>query len=210
MAGRLLARRSVAERRERRAAVADPGVVLEAAAAFLAVRPRSIAETRARLASMGYRAPLVDLVVERLRGYGYLDDVAFGRAWLESRDRVRPRGRIVLCRELLAKGLAPALVATLLDERPGVGQDATNGDADAVADGDADPARHDPDVTAAQRLLARRRAALARQADPRRRRHRAYALLARNGFDPEVIRQALGTPLTDDTTPDQEEPGEAL
>ena len=35
--------------------------------------------------------------------------------------------------------------------------------------------------------------ALARVADPRQRRQRAYALLARNGFDPEVCREVAAS-----------------
>ena len=44
------------------------------------------------------------------------------------------------------------------------------------------------DQAAAERLLARNARSLARVADPRQRRQRAYALLARKGFDPEVCR----------------------
>jgi len=177
---------SLAERRERRAAVEDPAVVLDAAAAFLAVRPRSIGETRRRLQALGYRAELIDHVIERLTTFGYLDDAAFGRAWLESRDRARPRGTHALRSELLAKGLGHDLVATLLAEREG----------QAPPDGDAartDVPEGGPDLAAARKLLARRQAALTRELDPRRRRQRAYALLARGGFDPDVIRQALAT-----------------
>ena len=49
-------RESFAERRERRAAVDDPAVVLEAAARFLEARSRSVAEVRRRLTGAGYRA----------------------------------------------------------------------------------------------------------------------------------------------------------
>ena len=42
------------------------------------------------------------------------------------------------------------------------------------------------DEAAAERLLARRASQLGRVPDPRVRRQRAYALLARNGFDPGV------------------------
>ena len=45
-----------------------------------------------------------------------------------------------------------------------------------------------PDQSAAERLLVRNARTLARIADPRQRRQRAYAMLARNGFDPEVCR----------------------
>ena len=54
-------------------------------------------------------------------------------------------------------------------------------------------ARHDlktplNSIVAAARLLAKRAGALARISQPRERRQKAYALLARNGFDPEVCR----------------------
>ncbi|HXR27894.1 MAG TPA: regulatory protein RecX, partial [Candidatus Baltobacteraceae bacterium] len=143
-------RTSLAERRERRAAVEDPAVVLDAAAAFLAVRPRSIGETRRRLETLGYRSELIEHVIDRLTAYGYLDDAAFGRAWLESRDRARPRGSHVLRSELLAKGLERELVTTLLAERDGAV-------ADLDGSGDApDISRTGPDLAAAERLVARR------------------------------------------------------
>ena len=119
MAGRRSA--TAAERRERRASVDDAGVVMEAAAAFLSVRPRSVAETRRRLRHLGYRQDLVDRVVDRLVEMGYLDDAAFARAWLESRDRVRPRGESALRRELMLKGIDGAVVDRALGERTGAG-----------------------------------------------------------------------------------------
>ena len=93
MAGRGGRRVTHAERRERRAAVDDPAVVLEAAARFLEPRARSVSEVRRRLTGAGYQPLLVDGAVERLLELGMLDDEAFARAWVESRDRARPRGR---------------------------------------------------------------------------------------------------------------------
>lgn len=87
-------RREAAEaRRARRAAVTEPDAVMEAAAAFLAVRSRSVDETRKRLIHLGYPPAIVEQVLERLIEIGYLDDLGFARAWVESRDRARPRGR---------------------------------------------------------------------------------------------------------------------
>lgn len=169
-------RESFAERRERRAAIDDPAVVLEAAARFLEARSRSVAEVRRRLARAGYDAQLVEGAIVRLGELGMLDDEAFGRAWVESRDRARPRGEIALRRELALKGVDRTIVNDLLDERR----------AAAAPDDDG----RGPDLVAAERLLARNERALARVADPRQRRQRAYALLARNGFDPETCRAA--------------------
>ncbi|HVQ23505.1 MAG TPA: RecX family transcriptional regulator, partial [Candidatus Saccharimonadia bacterium] len=77
-------------RRAERAEIEDPAVVLEAAAAFLSVRPRSVDETRRRLGHLGYPEGPVKVVIDRLLALGYLDDAAFARSWVESRDRARP------------------------------------------------------------------------------------------------------------------------
>jgi regulatory protein len=163
-------RETYAERRERHAAVDDPAVVLEAAARFLEARPRSVAEVRRRLTSAGYRADLVEGAIARMGELGVLDDEAFARAWIESRDRARPRGERALREELRLKGIDREIADRLLDERR--------------AGADTPP----PDRAAAERLIERHARTLDRIADPRRRRERAYALLARNGFDPETCR----------------------
>ena len=161
---------TVRAKREERAALTEPGPVVEAAAAFLATRPRSITETRRRLRHLGYPQALVDQVLERFAEVGYLDDESFARTWVESRDRARPRGENALRRELAQKGVARQVVDEILAER-----------LDAAEEGD-------PDLSAATALLERKRASLAREPDDRKRRQKAYALLARNGFDPETCR----------------------
>jgi regulatory protein len=175
-----------AERRERRAQVDDPAVVLEAAARFLEVRARSIAEVRRRLGDAGYRSDLVEAAIERLTELRMLDDATFARTWIESRDRARPRGEIALRRELAVKGVDRTIVDEILGERHDDGDSAEGG----------------VDLAAAERLLARHQRALARERDPRSRRRRAYALLARNGFDPAVCATASAR-VTDI---DEEEP----
>jgi len=163
-------RESHAERRERRAAVDDPQVVLDAAARFLETRPRSVTEVRRRLVGAGYRPELVQGAIDRLLELGILDDEAFARSWVESRDRARPRGERAIREELRLKGIDRATIDAVIEER----HDSGGGE---------------PDRDAAQRLIERHARSLARVADPRKRRERAYALLARNGFDPEVCRE---------------------
>ncbi|MEA2630255.1 MAG: regulatory protein [Chloroflexota bacterium] len=171
-------RASFAERRERKAEVDDPAVVLEAAARFLEARARSVAEVRRRLTGAGYQAVLVEGAITRMLELGMLDDEAFARAWIESRDRARPRGERAMRQELGLKGVDRATVDLVLSERR-----------EAVAGvPDEDGGSTSPDLVAAERLIARNARSLARIADPRQRRRRAYALLARNGFDPEVCR----------------------
>jgi regulatory protein len=168
-----VARTTRAQRREARATITDPDVVMEAAAALLAVRSRSVADTRRRLRSHGYPPALVDQTVDRLVELGLLDDGAFARSWVDSRDRARPRGSATLRRELIRQGIAEDAARNVLEERTS--------------------AQPGADAEAATRLLAKRSASLAREIDPRRRRQRAYALLARNGFDPEVCREVAAT-----------------
>jgi regulatory protein len=183
-------RPSPAERRERRASESDPAVVLAAAVRFLESRQRSIREVRRRLGQAGYPGPMIDVAVERLEELGFLDDEAFARAWVESRDRARPRGERALRSELALKGVTREIVDRVLAER----RPADDGMGGGVGTEDA----------AAERLLERRGRALLRIADPRVRRNRAYALLARNGFDPDVagrVSRAMSSATTseDDT-----------
>jgi regulatory protein len=131
-----------------------------------------VAEVRRHLVSAGYRPALVEGAIARLLELGMLDDEAFARAWVESRDRARPRGAIALRRELRLKGIAAETIEAVIEARA----EAAIAPEDGV----------DVDEAAARRLLERHRRALDRIADPRSRRQRAYALLARNGFDPEI------------------------
>jgi len=171
--------KSIEARRAERAEIDDPSLVLAAALRFLEARPRSIAEVRRRLLTQGYRAELVEGSVERLLELGILDDAAVARTWVESRDRARPRGERALRSELARKGIDRSLTDGVLEER-----EAEHPEADAEA---------------ARRVLARHASALGRVADPRARRQRAYALLARSGFDSETATDVIRSKVPSDS-----------
>ena len=156
--------------------------MLDAALRFLEARQRSVAEVRRRLTTAGYREDLVTGAIERLGELGMLDDEAFATQWVESRDRARPRGERALRQELRQKGIDSETIARTLEERRDFG----------VEGGDGDEPTLSADEVAARRLLARHASALARISDPRARRQRTYALLARNGFDPEIASRLAG------------------
>jgi regulatory protein len=158
-------------RRAERAEIEDPSLVLAAALRFLEARPRSAAEVRRRLLTHGYRHDLVEGCVARLLDLGILDDEAFAKTWVESRDRARPRGERALRTELARKGIDPALTDEVLQER--------------------EIEHPEADAEAARRVLARHESALARGADLRARRQRAYSLLERHGFDSEIALAAI-------------------
>jgi regulatory protein len=177
-------RESLADGRARRAAVDDPEVVLGAGLRFLEARSRSVEEVRRRLADAGYRAELITATIERLTVIGLLDDELFARGWIESRDRARPRGEAALRRELSLRGVGRAEIKAALAERQEQAEELAR-----TAPGSEDDAPSgSPDEAAARRLIAKRQRDFDRIPDPRKRRERAYALLARNGFDPEVCR----------------------
>lgn len=182
-------------RRARRAAIDKPDVVMEAAAAFLAVRSRSVEETRRRLNHLGYPSALCDEVVQRLITMHYLDDMEFARAWVESRDRAKPRGAVALRRELQLKGVSDDIVNEVLEARATASlRDGAHGTIGDVA--------VDADRAAARRLLERRGRTLERETDPQRRRQKAYALLARNGFAPDVCNEVASGVTSGDASED--------
>jgi regulatory protein len=163
-------------RRAERAEIDDPTLVMGAALRFLESRARSTSEVRRRLVTSGYRPDLVENAIERLTELGMLDDDAFARAWVESRDRARPRGERALRAELRQKGVDRPIVDAVLEDR---------------ADTSGDPDRPGADEDAARRLLIKNARALERVADPRARRQRAYALLARNGLDSQLASELV-------------------
>lgn len=184
------------ERRERRGTVADPAEVLDAGARLLEARPRSVDEVRRRLRGLGYRADLVEAAIGRLTDLHYLDDAAFARAWVESRDRAKPRGEHALRRELELKGVDRTVVAAVLEDRR------------AASTVDAEDDAAGPDDAAADRLLRRRLPAILREVDPRRRRQRAYALLARSGFSPDVCSTVSRRVLDEEDEATEPDPGD--
>jgi regulatory protein len=188
-------RESFAERKERRAAIDDPAVVLEAAARFLEARSRSVAEVRRRLTTAGYRPALIEDAITRLTELGMLDDEAFARSWVESRDRARPRGERALANELRVKGVGRDTVVAALEARREAASNA--------GDADDDVGRVSADEAAAFRLIERNSRALARVADPRARRQRAYGLLARNGFSPEICARVGASVVAEAVEPDE-------
>ena len=128
---------------------------------------------------------LADLVAARGSNIWFeLDDAAFARLWVESRDRAHPRGEHALIIELRQKGIDATIITATLKARR---EAAVRWEDAPASDGEEAAARRAlPDEVAARKLLARHARSLARIADARQRRQRAYALLARNGFGPEV------------------------
>ena len=149
----------------------DPEAVREAALKVLERTRRTRSDLRRRLRDKGYAESLVAEVLDRLAGVGLLDDAEYAHAFLVERWGRRAAGWRRLEQELRRRGVS--------------GDDIDRARARFVErQGGAD------EVRLARRVVeqaARRYAGL----EPRIRRQRLYALLARRGFDGETIEQAL-------------------
>ena len=72
---------------------------------LLAVHPRSEKDLRQRLRRRGLPPPAVDAAVERMKELGYLNDTAFARFWVDSRQAATPRSRRYVLFELQRQGV---------------------------------------------------------------------------------------------------------
>ena len=139
---------------------------VEASLNFVSFRPRSTKELTDHLRKKSFDGSARDHAISRLQELGYLDDTAFARFWIESRDTHRPRGRRALAWELRKKGVAEEVIEDAL-------------------------ARFGSDEATLARQAARKRAATLKTADPGKFRQQLGAFLARRGFSYEVIEQVV-------------------
>jgi regulatory protein len=149
----------------------NPEAAREAALKLLERTRRTRSDLARRLRDKGYAESVVAEVIERLAGVGLLDDAEYAHAFLVERWGRRAAGWRRLEQELRRRGIAGEDI-----ERARARFEQEQGGAD--------------EVRLASRVVAqaaRRYAGL----DPRARRQRLYALLARRGFDGDTIEQAL-------------------
>lgn len=81
---------------------------------FLAYRPRSTGEVRRYLEQRKVAGSIIDHVLDRLQGAGYLDDRDFARFWVSDRERFNPRGPVALRHELRQKGVSDHIIEEAL------------------------------------------------------------------------------------------------
>lgn len=82
---------------------------------YLSRRSHSEYELKEKLRRKKLRGDLIDDVINRLGELGYIDDKKFCREYIEGRIRSSPRGRMLLKRELLQKGVAGELIERIID-----------------------------------------------------------------------------------------------
>ena len=148
-----------------------PEACREAALRLLARTLRTRRDLERRLKDKGFAPVIIAGTLDRLTEVGLVNDAEFARAWLAGRWGRRPSGWRRLQQELRSKGVSEDDIErarALLAER-------------AIA----------PDeVESAAKLVAQARRRYA-GLEPRIQRQRLYALLARRGYDGDIIRRAL-------------------
>jgi len=84
---------------------------------FLSYRPRTVKEVRDRLNKYEVRDETKqNTLIDKLISKGYLDDLAFARWFIESRNTHRPRSGRFLSAELKSKGISEEIIKSLARE----------------------------------------------------------------------------------------------
>jgi regulatory protein len=130
-------------------------------------RPRSRAELETALARRRVPADVAGRLLDRFEDVGLVDDAAFAREWVQTRQAHRGLARRALAQELRRKGVDPAVAQEAVDE--------------------VDPA---DEIEAARDLVRRRLPALARFDEPTVVR-RLIGLLARKGYSGGIAYQVV-------------------
>jgi regulatory protein len=151
--------------RRRPPAGSPAGSARTAALRLLGRRDYTIAELTARLTDREYPADEVEAALQRLAGEGLVDDRRVAASFVRVASRVKGRGRIRIERDLIARGVAPAIVRETLAALP-----------------------EEEDVEAIERLLARRTLPNRLPIADRR---RLFQQLLRRGFPADAIAKAL-------------------
>jgi regulatory protein len=117
-------------------------------------------------------------VLQVLTEQGLVDDVAYARAWIHTRDRLAPRGASLLRQELMQKGVDRDIILAALAERQEESED----------EEEEQPSEDD-----LARRLVRGKERLYANLPPEVRKRRLMAFLQRRGFSYDVIRRILET-----------------
>ena len=144
----------------------NQGKALGYAGRLLSVRPRSEKELRGRLLGKNFDGAVVNSVISFLKERNIVNDARFAWLWIESRMNTRPSGKMLLRRELEEKGISGDIIESALREA-GEKEGKT---ARAIAEdvlGKAEP-----------HLKEKAKAKL-------------FGLLARRGFNSEVIEEVM-------------------
>ena len=141
----------------------------EVALGYLSHSARTEREVRQKLLRSDFDEAVAEDTVVRLRELGYLDDAAYARHYVQARFRNRGYGPGRLRSDLMRRGVAAALIDTVLDEL----------------------LEQQDMLEAARRHAEKRWPRLAGEPDARKRRKKLSEFLVRRGFSYETARSVI-------------------
>ena len=151
---------------------------------YLSSQARTGTEVRRKLRRKGFEDGVVGHAMDYIESRGYVDDAAYARAYVQGRFAGRGHGPARLRQELVRRGVAKEHIDAALQ--------------DLLASESMDDA--------AEAVAGARWRALAREADPRRRRQKTLEFLVRRGFEFDQAREAVERLAAAEETGDQWDP----
>jgi regulatory protein len=139
---------------------------------FLSYRPRSEHEVRDKLREKEFGDAEIARTLDELRANGLVNDRDFARIFIRNSLTVRPAGRLLLSRKLLALGVPRSIVE------------------EAMQDTLSAEDQRSTAVAAAEQLLKRAKRT-ARKEDPRKLRQRIASALLRRGYGWDIVEAVL-------------------
>lgn len=135
---------------------------------YLSFRPRTQKEVEEYLKRKGFDGKAIEKAIEKLKGYGFVDDRAFASSWVSSRLRNSPKGRMAMAWELRQRGVEVEIIDEVMES-------ISEEQEEAVAN-----------------RLAQKYYERYREVDGRERAYKVARALARRGFDWEIIQRVIG------------------
>ncbi|MFO7153889.1 MAG: RecX family transcriptional regulator [Caldicoprobacter oshimai] len=134
---------------------------------YLGFRSRTQKEVEEYLRRKGFEAEAIEKAIEKLKGYGFIDDKDFASNWVNSRMRNNPKSRAAMALELRQKGVDAEIIDEVMELVPREQEE-------AVAN-----------------RLAQKYYERYREVDERERMYKTAQALARRGFDWELIERII-------------------
>ncbi len=144
---------------------------------FLSIRIRSEKEIRDYLQKkisdpknkIQLNPSLIDLIIDKLKEQKFLDDREFVRAWIENRNKIKPKSLKLLKLELVRKGVDKQLIEDVLQ----------NPDFEIITDLEK------------ALMLGKKRMARYKNEDPKKALEKLTRFLASKGFDWDTIKKVI-------------------
>jgi len=90
-------------------------LILGSAIAYLSYKLRTKKEMTDYVKKKTAESDLIEAVISRIEELGYIDDMAYAKAFIESRNKNKPKGKQFLCIELQRKGIERTVAREMVE-----------------------------------------------------------------------------------------------